>query len=118
MIAHIVLFNPKTSVTQAQRVAFGQLIANVFGAVPAVSRVRVGKRIDVDPGYSRYLGDSAYEFSAVAEFEDKDSLVEYLNHPLHHELGRMFWETCESTVVIEVSCVDGKDAEAVLALVR
>ena len=118
MIAHIVLFTPRKSLTQSETLAFSQLVQLTFASIPQIRRAVVGRRIDVDPGYARSFGDKAYEYAAVLEFDGKDELVAYLTHPLHHRLGRMFWETCDSTVVMEVACVDGKDAVSVEVLVK
>jgi hypothetical protein len=118
VIAHIVLFTPKHSVSHADLLAFAQSITETLSSVGSVGRAVVGRRIDVDPGYSRSFGESTYEFAAVIEFADEPALVQYLTHPLHHALGRMFWEKCEATVIVEIRCADGKDASAVRSLVR
>ena len=55
------------------------------------------------------MGDKTYEFAAVLEFQDEAALTGYLQHPMHHELGRLFWENCERTVVSEVEYLDGHD---------
>ena len=73
----------------------------------------MGRRIEIDPGYSRSLGDKTYAFAAILEFRDRKGLLEYLRHPMHHELGRLFWETCEDTVICEVESVDGRDPHAI-----
>jgi hypothetical protein len=48
------------------------------------------------------MGDTTYLFAAVLEFTDQAGLIAYLQHPSHDELGRQFWEVCQSTTVIEV----------------
>ncbi len=58
------------------------------------------------------MGDKTYEFAAVLEFEDESRLVTYLTSPMHEELGRLFWQYCESAVVSEVESV-GLGEEAV-----
>ena len=62
----------------------------------------------MDAGYARSFGEKPYNYAAIFEFTDLSALKQYLNHPLHHELGRMFWEMCESTTVVEVELADGK----------
>lgn len=52
------------------------------------------------------MGEMTYPFSAVLEFETREALIGYLTHPRHAELGRMFWELCESTTVTEVETHD------------
>jgi hypothetical protein len=118
MIAHIVLFSPKAGLRDDQILAFGQSAHSAFSSIQSVGRASVGKRIDVNPGYARSFGDSAYEYAAIVEFADEAGLIHYLTHPLHHELGRMFWEVSERTVVLEVRLTDGKNTEALQMLVR
>jgi hypothetical protein len=102
MIAHIVLFSPRTEISEERLRAFAQSVLAICQTIPSVSRAVIGKALQVDPGYSRSMGDTTYQFAAVLEFENQTSLVAYLTHPSHHQLGRAFWEVCESTVVIEV----------------
>lgn len=52
------------------------------------------------------MGDSTYNFMAMLEFDDVRGLQTYLAHPLHAEVGRMFWEICESTVIFEGAGTD------------
>ena len=118
MIAHIVLFTPKGSLTDAQTLSFAQSVHATLASVPSIQRCLVGKRVDVDPGFARVFGDATYEYAAVIEFAGRDGLIQYLQHPQHHELGRLFWESCQSTVVSEVEFVDGRDRDAVLSLVK
>ena len=109
MIAHIVLFTPKADLSQDAFRAFTMQMAGCFRSIDTIERASVGKRIDVDAGYRREFGDQTYEYAAVLEFRSRAGLIEYLRHPLHHELGRMFWESCERTVISEVELHDGRD---------
>ena len=89
MIAHIVLFRPKASITAEQRRSFALKIAEAGWVIPSIKRGFVGRSVEIDPGYSRSLGESTYQYAAVLEFESRQGLVEYLNHPLHEEIGRL-----------------------------
>jgi hypothetical protein len=62
----------------------------------------IGKAVRVDPGYARSMGQTTYAYAAVLEFASSAELLGYLRHPDHARLGRLFWEMCESTVVVEV----------------
>lgn len=84
---------------------------------PQVVHFTVGKRIHVDPGYHRTFGDKTYDYAAVIEFRTTDDLVGYLTSADHEKLGRLFWEMCESTVVVEVEAVVGTETAALDALV-
>ncbi len=108
MIAHLVLFNPKPEATSSQLRSFAKAISTACREIPSITRVCVGKRIVVDAGYARNFGEKTYKYAAEFEFVDIAALREYLHHPRHQELGRMFWEICDSTAVLEVELIDGR----------
>jgi len=107
MIGHLVLFNPKPDATAGQLRSFARAISEACRHIPSISHVQVGRKVVVEAGYPRSFGDKTYEYAAILRFRDAEALKEYLNHPLHHELGRMFWDVCDSTTVVEVELTDG-----------
>jgi hypothetical protein len=109
--AHIVLFQPKANATDADRAAFSTMFSRACREISSVRRAIVGKAASIDAGYSRSFGDGQYEFAAVLEFEDRDGLVAYLQHPMHRELGRLFWAVCERTAIVEVDLWDARTAD-------
>ena len=113
MIAHIVLFNPKPGVSESEIRSFARIIQDACRHIGAIQRSHVGRRIDIDAGYARSFGEKTYQFAAIFEFEDSAGLKEYLKHPLHKQVGRLFWEMCESTVVVEAAMTDGRGEELV-----
>lgn len=108
MIAHIVLFNPKAATSHEVLLSCAQLLERLAREVPGVVRASAGRSIALDPGYPRSFGEKTYQNVCVVEFENQTSLLAYLNHPLHRELGRLFWEMCDSAVVSESEIVDAK----------
>jgi hypothetical protein len=108
VISHIVLFNSKKEVSASDRRSFALQIRDACRAIPAVKAARVGRSVSVNAGYARSFGEKTYEFAAILDFERQADLVAYLQHPLHHELGRLFWLYCESTIVVEVEVADAK----------
>lgn len=102
MIQHIVLFTPKPGLSDEVRGAFAALVTETLAASRHIARYSIGHRVDVDSGYPRSFGDKTYDYAAVLEFADRDSLVGYLNDSSHGRLGQMFWEYCDSCVVCEV----------------
>jgi hypothetical protein len=118
VISHIVLFNPKPDVTTEQRRSFALAIHETCRSIDVVRAARIGRAKDIHAGYARSFGEKTYEYAAVLDFETEAALVQYLQHPLHRELGRLFWETCESTVVVEVEMRDGRSTEIVEFLVE
>ena len=108
MIAHIVLFNPKPTTSRELLLSCAQLLERLAKEVPAVVRASAGRSVTIDSGYSRPFGEKTYQNACVIEFDDKPGLLSYLNHPMHRELGRLFWEMCDSAVVLETEMVDAK----------
>jgi len=113
VIAHLVLFTPKQDLKESDARSFAQTIVEVFRQIPDLHRAVVGRSVDVDAGYQRNFGDKTYQFAAVLEFHDKAALLGYLNHPLHKELGALFWRHCESTVIVEIEGADARSSAAV-----
>lgn len=118
MICHIVLFNPKEGLDDAARRSFALGIQDALRSIPGIGRAVVGRSIHINPGYQRSLGDKTYEFTAVLEFQDQQALLGYLQHPKHHALGKRFWESCDSTVVVEVDGADALAADIVELLAK
>lgn len=116
MIVHLVLFNPKPAIPDDKRAKFVALLQETCRSIHSVKRAVIGRKTDIEAGYARVFGDKTYEFAAVVEFEDRSGLVEYLQHPLHQSLGAMFWELCESTIVVEFEAVDAVRSEVASVL--
>lgn len=117
MISHIVLFEPKPDLSDGDVRDFAQHLKDTLSSVPTVRRAMVGRRVEIKVG-DRNFGDATYSFSAVVEFDDSKGLIEYLQHPKHAELGRLFWLHCARTVVLEVESVDATTDEVIGLLVR
>ena len=117
MIAHIVLFEPKSGLDQSQKLAFAQSVIETCKSIESIKRISVGRSVEIDPGYARSIGDTTYKYAAVLEFGSADGLVGYLNDPKHDVLGRLFWQYCERAVISEVEWieVDAADAASKLA---
>jgi hypothetical protein len=118
VIAHIVLFQPKPAVTDTDRVAFARQFERVCREIPTVRRAVVGKRTEIDPGYPRSFGEGNYTFAAMLEFDTRDGLIAYLQHPLHRELGRLFWLVCERTAIVEVEIADTRTTDLASFMAR
>ena len=109
MIAHIVLFTPKSGLDEATIRSFAQEIVDTCKSVESVGKASVGRSVSIDAGYGRNFGDMTYQYTAILEFSDEPALIEYLRHPLHDKLGRRFWELCASTVIVESDSMDIRD---------
>ena len=85
------------------------MLSDVASSVESIKRAYVGRSVRLNPGYERSFGNKTYSFAAVLEFDDEAGLLEYLRHPKHDELGRLFWLWCDSTAIMEVETLDLKD---------
>ena len=101
MIAHVVLFEPKATITDADRENFLDAMRTAFREIPTVTRSMVAKRQLVGAGYEAKIGDATYSYVSVVEFEGVPELRTYLEHPLHQRLGHLFWEYCDRTTIID-----------------
>lgn len=101
MIAHVVLFEPKATITEQDREAFLDAMKVAFQEIPTVERSLVAKRRLIGAGYESKLGDQTYSYVSVVEFEDVEALRAYLEHPLHQRLGQLFWQNCDRTLIID-----------------
>ena len=101
MIAHVVLFEPKATITEADRETFLDAMRMAFKEIPTVTRSMVAKRQLIGAGYEAKLGDHTYSYVSVVEFEGVQALKAYLDHPLHQRLGQLFWQYCDRTTIID-----------------
>jgi hypothetical protein len=99
VIAHIVLFRPRPTVTDDQRRAFVHALEATCRDVPSIRRASIGRSRPEDSGRD-------YPFTAVMEFEDAAGLAAYFAHPLHLPLATLFHQTCEATLIINAETRD------------
>jgi hypothetical protein len=104
MIAHVVLFEPKSTTTMSERDAFLDVIRVAVSEIETVRRSFVGLRQRVGASYEHTVGDIAYSYASVVEFDDIKGLKVYLEHPLHLKVGQLFWQHCERTLILDVDC--------------
>jgi hypothetical protein len=90
VIVHVILFQPRESLTADDRAKVLEDLKRAASTIPSVRRFRIGRRITHGvPGYERMMLDD-YSFAAIIEFDDKEGLVEYLRHPSHQAIGADF----------------------------
>jgi hypothetical protein len=104
MIAHVVLFEPKATITETDRETFLEAMKLAFREIPTVLRSMVAERQLIGAGYEEKLGDQTYSYVSVVEFEDLPGLKAYLEHELHTRLGQLFWQYCDRTLIVDASC--------------
>jgi len=104
MIAHVVLFEPKAGTTVDERDGFIDLLRVTFNEIDTVRRSFIGHRQLIGVSYEAILGDTAYSYASVVEFDDVEGLRTYLEHPLHIKVGQLFWQHCDRTMIVDVDC--------------
>ena len=101
MIVHVVLFQPRTDLDATTRQTLLDEIATAAKTIPSVRRMRVGLRIHHGlPGYEQAM-IASYDYALIAEFDDKTGLIEYLQHPAHHAIGRHFTASAERALAYD-----------------
>jgi hypothetical protein len=109
MIAHVVLFRPNPSLTEADRKALIDSLTMAVDAIPSIKRARIGRRILLNrPGYETQMAEH-YEYSAILEFDSEFDLRAYLDHPAHIELGRRLFTSAQGVLAYDFSCVAPED---------
>lgn len=104
MIAHVVLFEPKATITEGDRETFLDTMKTAFREIPTVERSMVARRQLIGAGYEAKIGDQTYSYVSVVEFKDVQALKDYLEHPLHQRLGQLFWQNCDRTLIVDADC--------------
>lgn len=107
MIVHVVLFRPKAGLVAADRASLVAAIDRARREIPAIRRFVVGKRALRQAGYAAAMPE--YPFIAVIEVANEAALREYLEHPAHVELARMFWQTSDSALAYDFEVVNASE---------
>jgi Stress responsive A/B Barrel Domain len=109
VIAHIVLFEPRPDLSDAERQHLVEGIRAAAREIPSVQRLRVGRRVRHGiPGYEEAMRDD-YSFAAIIEFQTVEALREYLAHPGHQTIGRHFSESSVRALAYDYALVEADD---------
>jgi hypothetical protein len=115
VIAHIVLFAPRSDLSPAQRDEILAAFTRATTAVPTVRNVRIGRRILHGlPGYEQMMRTD-FEYIAIVEFDDVAGLEEYLRHPAHAAAGRHFIESAAAALAYDYALVPAAEAASLVA---
>jgi Stress responsive A/B Barrel Domain len=110
MIAHVILFKPKPEMAAGDRQAVLEALATAAIDIPAIRRMRVGRRVTHGrPGYEQAMRED-YEFTVIIEFDDLDGLTSYLAHPRHAAVGSYFAESAAAALAYDYEVIDLKPA--------
>ena len=101
MIAHIVLFQPRADLTDAQRTEALATLSRVAADVPDILRYRLGRRVKHGlPGYEQLMAQD-FAFALILEFADLEALKRYLAAPAHESLGRLFYTATSAALAYD-----------------
>jgi hypothetical protein len=100
MIVHVVLFRLKPGLAEAARDALAAALAGATREIPSIRRARVGSRITVGRAYEQLM-TTDYSFAATLEFDSRDGLLAYLDHPVHEQLAQRFYATVEQALTYD-----------------
>ena len=109
MVSHIVLFRPKSSLTNGERQTLIKSLRQAIDGIASIKRAVVGRRILLGrPGYETQMAEH-FEYSAILEFDSEADLRAYLDHPAHTNLGRLLFTTAEAVLAYDFAGVSLDD---------
>jgi len=105
MIAHVVLFRPKPSLSHEERAALITSLQQVVDGIPSIARASIGRRLLLNrPGYESLMSED-YEYAAILEFTSEVDLRAYLDHPAHSDLGTRLFTSAAAVLAYDFDCV-------------
>ena len=113
MTVHLVLFRPRTLLTGEQRAALASAFELALRDIPAIRQARVGRRVMVGRPYEQLMRND-YPYAAIIEFDDREGLRAYLDHPAHQQLAARFFDSFEDALIYDFELHDGTAALASL----
>jgi hypothetical protein len=113
MILHVVLFRPRPDLTAEARQALVQAFADAIEKIESIRRSRIGRRRTHGRPYEQLMKED-YTHAAILEFDNLLGLKAYLEHPVHAQLGTVFFECFEQALMYDFEMHDGRDGLAML----
>lgn len=113
MIAHVVLFTPRPTITDGERRAFVDALETALRGIPRIVRSTVGRRFIAGRPYDA-LATASYDYLAIMEFRTREDLLGYLDHPAHLALARQFYAQMEVALAYDYDVVAGADARRLI----
>jgi len=116
MVSHIVLFRPKSSLTNGERQTLIKSLRQAIDGIASIKRAVVGRRILLGrPGYETQMAEH-YEYSAILEFDSETDLRAYLDHPAHNELGALLFKSAEAVLAYDFTQVAPHEISKLLGM--
>ena len=111
MIAHVVLFRPKSDLSDVEREGLVAALTTALQGIPSIRRARIGRRITHGRPYEQLMRADD-PFLALLEFDDVAGLQAYLNHPAHEQLATRFFAAVEEALMYDYELREGADVRS------
>lgn len=108
MITHIVLFRPRTGLSEDDRAGLANVLRTAIRTIPSIRRSRVGRRVTHGRSYEQRM-QPAVEYAALLDFDDIAGLTAYLEHPAHEALAARFFEVLDEALIYDFALEEGLD---------
>jgi hypothetical protein len=106
LIIHVVLFEPRADLTEAERQQVLDDLRGAAGSIPTLRRCRIGQRIRHNLAGYEHAMKVDYQYAAIMEFEDRAGLEAYLRHPAHDFAGRHFTKSAANALAYDYDVTD------------
>ena len=106
MIAHVVLFRPKATLSDAERAAFVDALTHALTEIDLIQRATIGRRVTFGRLYEQQHA-ADFPYAAILEFATEADLLAYLEHPAHASLGRQFYVASEEALALDYEWLEG-----------
>jgi len=113
MHAHVVMFRPPATLSDADREALLESMRVAFSNIDGIVRARIGRRTLIGRGYEALMKEHM-EWLAILEFASEADLKTYLEHPAHEELARRFFQTAEAALIYDFEVVEAASVRDLL----
>lgn len=100
MVVHVVLFRPRSDVSESDKRTLLEAVAAAAARVPSVRRFVIGSRVTHGATYE-YLTQPDFPYAAIVEFDDLAGLQAYLQHPEHTRLGELFYRLQDAALAYD-----------------
>jgi hypothetical protein len=114
VIAHLVLFRPRPTLTEVERADFIRVLDEALNGIPQIRRVTLGRRLLLGRQYDA-MNAMDFPFVAILEFESNADLAAYLEHPAHERLGLQFYTASEAALAFDFDLLDASRTHELLS---
>ena len=93
MVKHIVVYTLKEGVDKEEAVKLiGSVLEPLVGKIPGLLHMEIRQAFQ------------GMDYALYSEFESREALAAYADHPAHQEAKTHFWEMLDSRVCADYDC--------------